>query len=287
MDTTAPFLQDPAVRRPLTTIPQVDRLSAGHLVESAGYRVIRPGGTSDWLLIHTRAGRGVLRLPGGTEVAAGASTATLIAPGTPHDYGVEEELQHWDIDFSHFHPRPEWSILLDWPQVAPGIGQVALDEEVQQRVLPSWSAAARWCRSERPRADLFAMNALELVLLLCDTQNPRASPLDSRILRCLERLDQDLARPLSIADMAAMVHLSPSRFAHLFAAQVGTSPAKYLEGQRIAQARMLLEHTRRPVADVARAVGFSDPPYFSTRFRQLVGTTPVRYRREHSAPGAT
>lgn len=274
------------MRAPLTTIPQVDRLSAGHLVESTGYRVVRPRGTADWLLIHTRAGRGLLRLPGGVKVTAGASTASLISPGTPHDYGVDEELAHWDIAFSHFHPRPEWSVLLDWPQVAPGIGQVVLDEEVQQRVLPGWSAAALWCRSDRPRADLFAMNALELVLLLCDTQNPRAAPLDSRVLRSLEHLDQHLARPLSVADMAASVHLSPSRFAHLFAAQVGTSPARYLEGQRIARARLLLEHTRRPVAEVARAVGFSDPPYFSTRFRQLVGTTPVRYRREHQSPPA-
>ncbi|SDD97115.1 AraC family transcriptional regulator [Auraticoccus monumenti] len=272
------------MRRPLTTTPQVDRLSAGLLVESAGYRVVRPRGTTDWLLIHTRAGRGLLRLPGGVEVTADPSTATLISPGTPHDYGVDEELRHWDIAFSHFHPRPEWSVLLDWPQVAPGIGQVVLDEEVQQRTTPSWSAAALWCRSDRPRADLFAMNALELVLLLCDTQNPRAAPIDSRILRSLEHLDQNLARPLSVAEMAAAVHLSPSRFAHLFTAQVGTSPSRYLEGQRIARSRLLLEHTRRPVADVAREVGFSDPPYFSTRFRQLVGTTPLRYRREHAPP---
>lgn len=282
MDRTARFLQDPAVREPLTTTPQVDRLSAGLLVESTGYRVVRPQGTTDWLLVHTRAGRGLLRLPGGVEVGAGPGTATLIAPGTPHDYGVDEELRHWDIAFSHFHPRPEWSVLLDWPQVAAGIGQVPLDEEVQQRASPSWSAAAMWCRSDRPRADLFAMNALELVLLLCDTQNPRAAPLDSRILRSLEHLDQNLAGPLSVADLAAAAHLSPSRFAHLFTAQVGTPPGKYVETQRIARSRLLLEHTQRPVADVAREVGFTDSAYFSTRFRQLVGTTPMLHRRRWS-----
>lgn len=285
MDRTAQFVQDPAVRQILTLIPHVHRLSVGTLVESAGYRVVRPRGTTDWLLIHTRAGRGRLRLPGGIEVTAAPATATLIAPGTPHDYGVAEEVSHWDIAFSHFHPRPEWSVLLDWPQVAPGIGQVVLDEEVQQRASPSWAAAALWCRSDRPRADIFAMNALELVLLLCDTQNPRAAPLDSRILRSLEHLDQNLARPLSVAGMAAAVHLSPSRFAHLFTAQVGASPAKYLEEQRIARSRLLLEHTRRPVADVAREVGFGDPAYFSTRFRQSVGTTPLRYRQEHQSTG--
>ncbi|WP_197430240.1 helix-turn-helix domain-containing protein [Auraticoccus cholistanensis] len=264
--------------------PQVHRLTVGSLTESTGYRVLRPRGTSDWLLLHTRAGRGRLRLPGGVELFAEPGTATLISPGTPHDYGVEEQLQHWQIEFSHFHPRPEWAVLLDWPEAAPGVGRLVLDEEVEQRMLPSWSAAAFWYRSSQPRADLFAMNALELVLLLCDTANSRSAPLDPRILRVLEHLDQHLAEPLSVPALAEVAHLSPSRFAHLFAAQVGTSPARYLEQQRIARGRMLLEHTRRPVAEIARAVGFSEPPYFSTRFRQLVGTTPVRYRQDRLDP---
>lgn len=262
--------------------PHVHRLTVGHLVESGGYRVLRPQGTSDWLLIHTQAGRGLLRLPGGLQVLAEPSTATLIAPRTPHDYGVEEKLQHWEIAFSHFHPRPEWAVLLNWPEVAPGIGQLTLDEGVQHRLLPNWSAAAFWYRSAQPRADLFAMNALELVLLLCDTQNTSTAPLDSRILRALEHVDGHLAEPLTVADLAGVASLSTSRFAHLFAVQVGLSPLKYVESQRVARGKLLLEHTRQSVAEVARSVGYNEAPYFSARFHQLVGTTPTRYRRDNS-----
>lgn len=270
------------MRAPLTLIPSVDRLTGGYLDETTGYRVLRPRGTTDYLLIHTRSGRGRFGRAGALErtadVYAAPGTVTLVQPGTPHDYGVEPELQHWEIDFSHFHPRPEWQILLDWPQVAPGIGQLQLNAELQDRMQTPWAAIAYYSRSEQPRADLFGMNALEQVLLWCDTQNPRAVPLDARILRSLEYLDRHLAQPLTVTGLAKVAHLSTSRFAHLFRAQLGASPSAYLERQRIAQARLLLEHTQRPVAEIARSVGFDDPLYFSTRFKRVVGAAPTTYR---------
>jgi len=266
------------VRAPLTLVPSVDRLTGGYLVESAGYRVLRPRGTTDYLLILTRSGCGRLGVPGGPDVLAQPATVTLVQPGTSHDYGVEAEQRRWEIAFSHFHPRPEWQILLDWPQIAAGIGQLSLDAEVQSRIVQALSAVAYYARSEQPRADLFGMNALEQVLLWCDTQNPRAVPLDARILRVLEYLDRNLAEPLTVPGLAKVAHLSTSRFAHLFSAQLGTSPSAYLERQRIAQARLLLEHTQRSVAEIARTVGFTDPLYFSTRFKHVVGSAPTAYR---------
>ena len=282
MESRAQIMEDPAVRAPLTLVPSVDRLTGGYLAETAGYRVVRPHGTTDFLLIHTRSGRGRFGVEARGDSAAEPGTVTLVEPGTPHDYGVEPVQQRWEIDFCHFHPRPEWRILLDWPQVTPGIGQLSIGPELQQRMAPAWSAIAYFSRSEQPRADLFGMNALEQVLLWCDSQNPRAVPLDERILTVLEHLDRNLAEPLTVTDLARVAHLSTSRFAHLFRAQLGTSPSAYVERQRIAQARLLLEHTRRPVAEIARSVGFDDPLYFSTRFKRVVGAAPTTYRRNRS-----
>lgn len=257
--------------------PEVVRLSGGLLSETAGYRVLRRRGTTDWLLIHTLSGRGRFGCDG-ADLVAPVGTATLLSPGTPHDYGVETELQQWEIGFSHFHQRPEWQLLLDWPQVAPGIGQIQLGAAVDERIRSAWRTLAYWSRSEQLRSDLFGMNVLELILLWCDTQNPRAAPLDARILRVLEHLDQNLTEPLTVTALADIAQLSESRFAHLFSAQLGMSPSTYVERQRMSQARLLLEHTQRPVAEIARSVGFNDALYFSTRFRRVVGTAPTHYR---------
>lgn len=281
MDEAALFMEDSAVRAPYFTIPAVDRLTGGRLVEGNNYRVLRPRGTTDYLMITTRSGRGRFRLPGQPDLYAAQGSAVLLPPGTPHDYGVEPELNRWELDFCHFHPRPEWSVLLDWPEARPGIGRLEISADIIDRTAASWAAVTHYTVSQQARADLFGMNALEQILLWYDTQNPHSVPLDSRILRVLEHLDRNLAARHTVASLARVAHLSTSRFAHLFTAQLGVPPAVYVERQRMARARLLLEHTRRPVAEIARSVGFDDPLYFSTRFKHVVGASPTEHRRRH------
>ena len=112
-------LRDPA--RPDSFSPVVRRLLTGEFDEGPGYETYRRRGTTDWLLIHTLAGCGRFGSNGLADVRAGSGTITLIRQGTLHDYGVEQELQHWHFLFAHFHPKPDWLPLLDWPEVAPGI----------------------------------------------------------------------------------------------------------------------------------------------------------------------
>lgn len=272
-------MEDPAVRAPLTSSPRVDWLDAGAVAESAGYRVIRSRGVSDHLLIHSRAGGGRFGSAGAPDLSAGPGTVTLLAPGTPHDYGIAADSRAWDLAFCHFRPRPEWRLLLDWPQERPGIGRLVLGDVVAGRVGEALDRAGYHSRSTQRRARLFAMNALEQALLWCDSQNPRAGLVDERLVRALEHLDRHLHEPLGVGDLARVAHLSPSRFAHLFAAQLGETPGAYLERQRMTVARQLLEQTDRAVADVAASVGYADALYFSTRFRRHFGDPPTTYRR--------
>lgn len=271
-------MDETAVRRPLTTIPEVPRISGGGFRESPGYRVLRPRGTDDFLLICTRSGVGRFRTEG-RSLAAPTGSLTLLRPGTPHDYAVATGSDHWELDFAHFHPRPEWELLLDWPQPLPGVGWLVVSGEVATRLDQAFATVRQHQRSDLPRADLFAMNALEQVLLWADTQNPRSRPIDSRLVAVLEHLDRHLAEPLSIEELARVAHLSPSRFAHWFSEQLGQPPGRYLDGLRMAEAKVLLEFTRRPVAEIARQVGYLDPLHFSRRFRVLVGVSPSSFRQ--------
>jgi AraC family transcriptional regulator of arabinose operon len=278
MDEAAQFMEDSAVRAPYFDVPAVDRLTGGRLTETDDYRVLRPRGTTDYLMITTRAGRGRFVLPGQPDLYADPGSAILLHPGTPHDYGVEPELNRWELDFCHFHPRPEWLVLLDWPAPRPGVGRLEISPDVADRTRQAWVGVAHYTLSQQARADLFGMNALEQILLWYDTQNPHSVQPDARILLVLEHLDRHLAARHTVAGLARIAHLSASRFAHLFTAQLGVPPAVYVERQRIAQARLLLEHTRRPVAEIARSVGYDDPLYFSTRFKHVVGVAPTVYR---------
>lgn len=278
-------MEDPAVRGqvPATEVPppETGRVLLGELEQDAGYRVRRSHGTEDWLLLHTVSGAGIVRAADGAPLVVSAGDAVLLRPGTPHDYGTSPDAGRWSLLYSHVHPPATWLALLDWPEVSPGLGRIRLGAAVDARVRQSLRAAARAARLAVGRSELFALNGLEAALLWYDSQNPRRHQLDERVLAVLEHIDAHLDGDLEVTELAGIAHLSPSRLAHLFTAQVGTSLSRYVEAQRLELAARLLEMTPAPVAEVARRVGFRDPLYFSRRFRSLRGVSPSEHRARH------
>ena len=256
---------------------------AGEFDEHAGYATYRSQGTTDYLVTHTLAGRGRFgtRTPpaGARAVLADAGVTTLVRPGTLHDYGVESEYEHWHFLFVHFHPKPDWLPLLDWPEVAPGIHQLRAGDQAFDRITENLHACVRFQHSVLQQGELLSLNALEAALLWCDTQNPSAAQIDDRLLRAIELVDRDLRADLDVAVLARAANLSVSRFAHLFRAQLGVTPQRFVERRRIDAACRLLELTTRPITTIATEVGFTNPLYFSTRFRHHTGLSPTTYRR--------
>ncbi len=100
----------------------------------------------------------------------------------------------------------------------------------------------------------------------------------------LEWADERLGTPLSVADLAAYLGVSPRTLARRFADQLGTSPGAWLLSRRVAAARTLLEETELPVEAIAARVGLSSPVNLRRRFRSATGTTPGAYRRAFRAP---
>ncbi|MEV8378007.1 helix-turn-helix domain-containing protein [Kribbella sp. NPDC056861] len=263
-------LRDPAKQDSYT--PIVRRLLAGEFDEGPAYATYRRRGTSDWLLIHTLDGRGSF----GSGVYAGPGVTTLTRPGALQEYGTVGE--RWHFLFAHFHPRPDWLPLLDWPAVAPGILQLTPSPSAAERITQALSDAVRHQDSVLPQGELLSFNTLEAALLWCDTQNPKAAQIDDRLLRVIEYVERNLRGDLAIAVLARVGNLSVSRFAHLFRSQLGVTPQQFVERRRLDAAARLLELTSRPVAAIAHDVGFSNPLYFSTRFRAHTSHSPTQYR---------
>ncbi len=90
-----------------------------------------------------------------------------------------------------------------------------------------------------------------------------------------ERLDEEHSIP-SLARRAAM---SERTFARRFAAEVGTTPHKWLTSQRVLRARHLLETTDFDVERIARESGFATAAVLRHHFQRQIGIPPVAYRR--------
>jgi len=96
----------------------------------------------------------------------------------------------------------------------------------------------------------------------------------SRFKQVIEYIHDNLAQNLSLADLANIANLSPSRFAYLFRQETGLSPHQYLIQARIEQATHLLRVGGISVGEIAHQVGFTDQSHFTRHFKRLVGVTP-------------
>ncbi len=105
------------------------------------------------------------------------------------------------------------------------------------------------------------------------------------VARAMEWASARLDRPLTVDDLARAVDLSPRTFTRRFAEQVGTSPYRWLTGQRVERARDLLETTGLAVDEIATASGFATAATLRHHFGNELGTTPTAYRRSFGSGG--
>ncbi|MFI8320136.1 GlxA family transcriptional regulator [Streptomyces sp. NPDC085529] len=107
------------------------------------------------------------------------------------------------------------------------------------------------------------------------TPTPQGSELEA----LLDWLRENLARDLSLADIAERAGTSTRTLIRRFRDQTGTTPLQWLHRARIRQAQHLLETTGHSVERIGGQVGFGSPTAFRDRFKRTTGVSPQTYRR--------
>jgi AraC family transcriptional activator FtrA len=88
-----------------------------------------------------------------------------------------------------------------------------------------------------------------------------------------------LDRPLRVNDMAKAAAISPRTFLRRFQAELGTTPHRWLNHQRVFAAQRQLESSQWSIEEVAEAVGFGTAQVLRLHFRRILRTSPNAYRR--------
>ena len=88
--------------------------------------------------------------------------------------------------------------------------------------------------------------------------------------------------PLTVANLAAEVGVSPRTLTRRFRAALDLTPQAYLEEARIDAARRLLEETTLAIGELRARVGFADPTSFRRAFKRRTGLTPGQYRQRYA-----
>jgi AraC-like DNA-binding protein len=211
-------------------------------------------------------GAGGILHAAGEHAAEGLSIPAAVAAKVLHSEGLDGSL-----DFGALH------------------AQVFEDDFLRSamRQLSVWSDPAHeshtLARDSLLTALLFRLQ--ELARDKPHAPSPRVSTLALwQIQRVEDYLLAHLGDAIALADLAALVGLSPHHFCRVFAKTFGRSPIRYLIERRIEHACALLDRGSLPIAEVAAKVGYDDPGYFARLFRQRVGVSPSSYGRGRRPP---
>lgn len=99
------------------------------------------------------------------------------------------------------------------------------------------------------------------------------------IERVVEGIRERYHEDLSLENFAEMARLSPYHLTRVFRRETGLPPHRFLGAVRLEEAKRMLVFTDHSVVDISVQVGYSSLGTFTTRFTDMVGISPGRYRR--------
>ena len=99
------------------------------------------------------------------------------------------------------------------------------------------------------------------------------------ILKVLPFMRERLTEEIDLRQLADVAIMSPFHFLRTFREQTGVPPVKFLGALRIEVAKRLLIETDDSILDICQQVGYTSLGTFSTRFAEMVGLSPGRFRQ--------
>jgi AraC family transcriptional regulator len=102
-----------------------------------------------------------------------------------------------------------------------------------------------------------------------------------QLRRVFEFFECNLDRRIRVGDLSEIVKLSQSYFCRAFKVSTGYTPHHWQMKIRVERAMELLASREETIADIACRTGFADQAHLSRVFRELVGSTPGAWRRDH------
>ena len=102
---------------------------------------------------------------------------------------------------------------------------------------------------------------------------------DVRARRAVIIMEQNIGKPLSMAELARRLNTSERHLERIFSSSFGKSPARVYRILRLRFGEWMLANTKEPVTRIALECGFADASHFSRQFQDEFQATPTEMRR--------
>lgn len=99
---------------------------------------------------------------------------------------------------------------------------------------------------------------------------------------CAQYVSQNIFTTIRAERMAKELGYTRAYLCTRFKQEAGVSLTRYVQQEKVAEAKRLLRFTGQALGEIAALLGFSSQSHFQTVFKQIAGETPMAYRRNNS-----
>lgn len=240
------------------------------------HRVDRAAPLDQQVVIYCVDGEGWCLFEGNRQWVKRHSFVVLPA-GRAHAYGNREG-RSWEIYWTHF--KGEQAALFA-ERLCGGKYGVGIPLAPRRELLQLFQQTISDLELEASREAYSFANA-RLWHLLGDMVYRRRFDIGGEgnaIERSLEIMKSKVEETLSLAELTEELGLSTTYFCRLFKQRMEQAPIDYFIRLKIQRACQYLDFTDIAVHEVAAAMGYDDPYYFSRVFKRIMGVSPLQYRK--------
>jgi AraC family transcriptional activator of pobA len=116
---------------------------------------------------------------------------------------------------------------------------------------------------------------------LAKTVVSKPSAAQRLMARFVRLLEQDFTTGKSLSDYAATLNVTTTHLTRVCQQLNEKSAMQLIQDRVLAEAKLLLATTQRPVVDISESLGFASPAYFTRLFSQKTGLAPTDFRRSN------
>ena len=136
--------------------------------------------------------------------------------------------------------------------------------------------AADEAKSVEEVMDLIATMQIDYATRMRDLK--KSNVINFHIRRTIDYIYNNLNKPLTVAELAALEDLNPVYFSRIFMNETGKRVSEFIAEAKLQTAKNMLRHSEYSILDIAMSLGYSSQSAFSNAFKTNCGMTPKKYR---------
>jgi len=241
--------------------------------------ISRPEGIKTYTFLHFSTA--VRFRINGTYIDANPGACIFYAPNFPQWFQARQALIH-----NWFHAFPEFSQLLNQFNIPENCILYPKNTEFISEIFHK--IEVEYFSENQHKEELIQTYLTEFLILFSRALTSELPPpIISRntydsMRRARQTVLSNPERKWTVAEMASLVSLSPSRFHTIYKLIFGTSPLQDVIEARIRYAKsVLLSSENLTLPEVAEKLGYNDQYHFIRQFKLVTGITPGAFRKKY------